>query len=182
MQLFLGSLTDWITHISANSIIMMIMMIFMVIGGVDYIRGNKLGYGKEFEEGFKTMGTLAMAVAAIIAIAPCLSQWIRPLVTPIACFIASCLVGFLSDICSRICKEAATIFIIPGMICLVPGYNIYYTMEALLGSELGDAAKVGSQTLLMAGAIAAGLLVIGAVINVIRSIIKKTAALAKEKL
>ena len=34
----------------------------------------------------------------------------------------------------------------------------------------------------MAGAIAAGLLVIGAVINVIRSIIKKTAALAKEKL
>ena len=84
MQLFLGSLTDWITHISANSIIMMIMMIFMVIGGVDYIRGNKLGYGKEFEEGFKTMGTLAMAVAAIIAIAPCLSQWIRPLVTPIA--------------------------------------------------------------------------------------------------
>ncbi len=100
----------------------------------------------------------------------------------ISCFIASCLVGFLSDICSRICKEAATIFIIPGMICLVPGYNIYYTMEALLGRELGDAAKVGSQTLLMAGAIAAGLLVIGAVINVIRSIIKKTAALAKEKL
>ena len=45
MQLFLGSLTDWITHISANSIILMIMMIFMVIGGVDYIRGNKLGYG-----------------------------------------------------------------------------------------------------------------------------------------
>lgn len=100
----------------------------------------------------------------------------------LSCFVASCLAGFLSDICSRLCKEAATIFIIPGMICLVPGYNIYYTMEALLGSELGSAAKVGSQTLLMAGAIAAGLLVIGAVINVIRSIIKKTAALAREKL
>ncbi len=88
----------------------------------------------------------------------------------------------LSDICSRVFKEAATIFIIPGMISLVPGYNIYYTMEALLSSELGDAAKVGSQTLLMAGAIAAGLLVIGAVINVIRSIVKKTAALTREKL
>ena len=100
----------------------------------------------------------------------------------ISCFIASCLVGLLSDICSRLCKEAATIFIIPGMICLVPGYNIFYTMEALLGSELRDAANVGSQTLLMAGAIAAGLLVIGAVIKVIRSIIKKTSALAKAKL
>ena len=85
----------------------------------------------------------------------------------VGCFIAACLVGLLSDICSRVFKEAATIFIIPGMISLVPGYNIYYTMEALLSSELGDAAKVGSQTLLMAGAIAAGLLVIGAVINVV---------------
>ena len=55
-------------------------------------------------------------------------------------------------------------------------------MDALLSSELGDGAKVGSQTLLMAGAIAAGLLVIGAVINVIRSIVKKTAALTREKL
>ena len=100
----------------------------------------------------------------------------------VGCFIAACLVGLLSDICSRVFKEAATIFIIPGMISLVPGYNIYYTMEALLSSELGDAAKVGSQTLLMAGAIAAGLLVIGAVINVIRSIVKKTAALPREKL
>lgn len=100
----------------------------------------------------------------------------------IGCFVASCLVGFLSDICARVFKEAATVFIIPGMISLVPGYNIFYTMEALLGNDLGDAAKVGSQTLLMAGAIAAGLLIIGAVINVIRSIIKKTAALAKEKL
>ena len=100
----------------------------------------------------------------------------------IGCFIAACLVGFLSDICARVFKEAATIFIIPGMISLVPGYNIFYTMEALLGNNLADAAKVGSQTLLMAGAIAAGLLVIGAVTNVIRSIIKKTTALAKEKL
>lgn len=55
----------------------------------------------------------------------------------VGCFIAACLVGLLSDICSRVFKEAATIFIIPGMISLVPGYNIYYTMEALLSSELG---------------------------------------------
>ncbi len=84
MQQFTESLAAWVENLSANSIIMMIMMIFMVIGGVDYIRGNKHGYGKEFEEGFKTMGTLALAIAAIIAIAPSLSEWIRPLVAPIA--------------------------------------------------------------------------------------------------
>ena len=32
----------------------------------------------------------------------------------VGCFIAACLVGLLSDICSRVFKEAATIFIIPG--------------------------------------------------------------------
>ena len=52
MQQFTESLAAWVENLSANSIIMMIMMIFMVIGGVDYIRGNKHGYGKEFEEGF----------------------------------------------------------------------------------------------------------------------------------
>lgn len=36
----------------------------------------------------------------------------------IACFCASCVVALLSDISSKVFKEAATIFIIPGIICL----------------------------------------------------------------
>ena len=43
MQQFTESLTAWGQNLSANSVIMMIMMIFMIIGGVDYIRGNKRG-------------------------------------------------------------------------------------------------------------------------------------------
>ena len=95
----------------------------------------------------------------------------------ISCFIASCFAGLLSDICSRLFKEASTIFTIPGMICLVPGSNIYYTMESLLQNDMSDTAQIGTQTLLLAGSIAAGLLTIGAVIQVIRSIVKKTVAL-----
>lgn len=100
-------------------------------------------------------------------------------VSPVlACFIGSCLVGLLSDICSRLFKEAATIFIIPGILCLVPGSNIFQTMAALLSSNFDDAASIGTQTLLMAGAIAAGLLVIGTVSNVIYSMVKKTVSKA----
>jgi uncharacterized membrane protein YjjB (DUF3815 family) len=99
----------------------------------------------------------------------------------IACFLASCTVGLLSDIASRVFKEASTIFTIPGILCLVPGAKIYDTMYALLNGQLEEAASVGTQTLLMAGAIATGLLIIGAVISVIRSIIAKTVAL-KDKL
>lgn len=99
----------------------------------------------------------------------------------IACFIASCSAGLFSDICSRIFKEASTLFIIPGILCLVPGSKIYYTMAALLEHDIEKAASIGTQTLLMAGAIAVGLLIIGALIKVVRSIIGKTIAL-KQKL
>ena len=94
-----------------------------------------------------------------------------------ACFAASCLVGFLSDRASRLLKEAATVFIIPGILCLVPGAKIFYTMEALLRNDVQDMAQIGVQTLMMAGAIALGLLVIGAVVNVFWSIVHKTASI-----
>ena len=87
------------------------------------------------------------------------------------------MVGLCSVIASRIFKEAMTIFIIPGILCLVPGAKIFYTMEALLRNDVQDMAQIGVQTLMMAGAIALGLLVIGAVINVFWSIVHKTASI-----
>jgi uncharacterized membrane protein YjjB (DUF3815 family) len=74
-----------------------------------------------------------------------------------------------------------TIFIIPGILCLVPGANIFYTMEALLRSDIEKMAEVGIQTILMAGAIAMGLLAMGAVINVVRALLSKTISI-KDKL
>ncbi len=84
MQQFIESVFIWVEGASVNSVIMMIMMIFMIIGGVDRMLGNRFGYGKEFEEGFRTMGTLVLAVAAIIAIAPFISEVIRPAMVPFA--------------------------------------------------------------------------------------------------
>ena len=62
---FTQSLSAWVSGISVNSVIMLVMMIFMLVGAVDKIRGNKLGYGEKFEEGFNTMGGLAMSMAGI---------------------------------------------------------------------------------------------------------------------
>lgn len=98
-----------------------------------------------------------------------------------SCFLASCFVGILSDILARLRKEASTIFIIPGIICLVPGANIYYTMASMLNHDFAETASIGTETLMMAGAIAVGLLIIGSLIKILRSIIKKTISL-KEKL
>ena len=91
----------------------------------------------------------------------------------ISCFLGACAVGLTSDIASRVCKEAATIFIIPGVLPLVPGAGTYYTMLAVVEGNLNEAAANGVQTLAMAGAIALGLLVMGSIIQIIRGVAKK---------
>ena len=58
MSVFTESLSAWVSNLSINSVIMMIMMIFMLVGAVDKIMGNKFGYGEQFEEGFNAIGPL----------------------------------------------------------------------------------------------------------------------------
>ena len=83
VEVFTGSIQAWISNISINSVIMLIMMIFMIVGAVDRIRGNKLGYGEKFEEGFNAMGSLAIAMAGVVAAAPVLAIILKPILVPI---------------------------------------------------------------------------------------------------
>lgn len=66
-----------------DKIIIIIMTIFMVVGGVDKIIGNKFGYGEKFEEGIMAMGALAVAMVGIISLAPVLGNILTPIVAPI---------------------------------------------------------------------------------------------------
>lgn len=66
-----------------NEIIIYIMVIFMIIGGIDRCLGNKFGYGKQFEEGFMAMGSLALAMVGVVSLAPVLANILRPIVSPI---------------------------------------------------------------------------------------------------
>ena len=66
-----------------NDIIIYIMVIFMIIGGLDKILGNKFGYGEKFEEGFMAMGSLALAMVGVISLAPVLAKVLRPVVEPL---------------------------------------------------------------------------------------------------
>ena len=97
------------------------------------------------------------------------------------CFIGACVVGLCSTFAAHLLKDATTIFIIPGILCLVPGAKIFYTMRELLSNDISAAAETGLSTLLMAGAIAMGLLVMGAIINTIRAIVRKTVTI-KDKI
>ncbi len=83
MSVFTESVQAWISNISINSVIMMIMMIFMVVGAIDKILGNKYGYGEQFEEGFNAIGPLALSMAGVVAAAPVLAEILGPILKPI---------------------------------------------------------------------------------------------------
>ena len=83
MSVFTESISSWAHNISINSVIMMIMMIFMLVGAIDKIMGNKKGYGEKFEEGFNAIGPLAISMAGVVAAAPVLATILGPVIKPI---------------------------------------------------------------------------------------------------
>ena len=74
---------------SAHEVLIIVMAIFAVLGALDRIFGNKFGLGAEFEDGIKAMGSLALAMVGIIALAPVLANLLRPVVVPVYTFLGA---------------------------------------------------------------------------------------------
>ena len=70
-------------------IIIWIMAGFALLGAVDRIIGNRLGLGEKFEEGILAMGSLALAMLGIIAIAPVMATVLKPVVVPVFEFLGA---------------------------------------------------------------------------------------------
>lgn len=68
---------------SLNEIIIYIMVVFMALGAIDKIIGNKFGLGEKFEEGIMAMGALAVAMVGVICLAPVLANILRPVIVPV---------------------------------------------------------------------------------------------------
>ena len=80
--------------------------------------------------------------------------------SPIASsFMAALTVGILGEVFAKIFKKPSTTFTIPGIIPLVPGRGIYYTMLYLTEENFLSAANSGSETILLSIAIASGIIV-----------------------
>ncbi len=74
---------------SAHEILIAVMAAFAVFGAIDRIIGNRFGIGKEFEDGILAMGSLAMAMVGIIALAPVLAGLLRPVIVPVYAFLGA---------------------------------------------------------------------------------------------
>ncbi len=74
---------------SVHEILIVIMAGFAVLGGIDRIIGNKVGIGKEFEDGIQAMGSLALAMVGIICLAPVLANVLLPVAGPVYKFLGA---------------------------------------------------------------------------------------------
>ena len=82
-------------------------------------------------------------------------------------FIATIVVSLLSEILARLLKAPATIFLIVGIIPMVPGGGLYYTMDYLINGNLDLFVQKGIQTAAYAGAIAVGVSMVSSLSRVI---------------
>ncbi len=91
----------------------------------------------------------------------------------LAAFWGACVVTLISEFCSRKLKEAATVYIIPGILPLVPGAGLYYTMTEIINANYQQAATTANETFFVAGAIALAILIAGSFVRVFTALIKK---------
>ena len=82
-MIFIESIAAWLSRLSINTVIMMGMMVFMLVGAVDRMAGNRHGYGEKFEEGFRAIGPLALSMVGIAAAAPILAKLLGPVISPL---------------------------------------------------------------------------------------------------
>lgn len=82
-------------------------------------------------------------------------------------FIAAAIVSLISEILARRLKHPAILFVIPGIIPLVPGLGMYNTMLYLVQGNYDLAIATGADVLFVSCAIALGVLVITSIARTI---------------
>ncbi|WP_018131749.1 threonine/serine exporter family protein [Effusibacillus pohliae] len=83
-------------------------------------------------------------------------------------FLGAFFVSIASEILARVQKLPGTVFTISGILMLVPGTSALNTMRAFVQQDYLSGIANATQTLLMAGGVAAGLVLAGALVRMDR--------------
>lgn len=91
----------------------------------------------------------------------------------LANFFAAALISLLSEILARKMKYPAIIFVIPGMLPLIPGLSLYNTMLSLVEGNYTNAMSIGTNALFVSASIAMGVLLITSLVKTYYIILSK---------
>lgn len=75
-------------------------------------------------------------------------------------FLAAIFISLFSEIAARVLKVPVLVFLVCGIIPLVPGGGMFYTMLETLKGNLDKALSLGCNTLMLAGSLATGIVLI----------------------
>lgn len=75
-------------------------------------------------------------------------------------FLAAIFISLFSEIAARVLKTPVLVFLVCGIIPLVPGGGMFYTMLETLKGNLDEALSLGSNTLMLAGSLATGIVLV----------------------
>ncbi|MGO2117804.1 MAG: threonine/serine exporter family protein [Fusobacterium sp.] len=88
-------------------------------------------------------------------------------------FISTLTIGILGNLSSKITKRPIFLYMLPGIIPLVPGYSLYYTMFYIVTEDYSLALHKGIETLFIAFSISSGLIVSESLKKILNNLLKK---------
>lgn len=91
-------------------------------------------------------------------------------------FAATVVVSVYAELMARLCKTPVTVFLMVGLLPLVPGGGIYYTMEYALEGNTAAFLSQGLATFGIAGCLALGVLTVSSVVRFATLAIRHTTA------
>lgn len=91
----------------------------------------------------------------------------------IASLIGSSVTTLYSYVMARVIKTPVTIMIIPGIIILVPGGKLYYTMLGAVSSDMAMFSQYGKEALLVASGLAIGIIAVTAISRPINALLNR---------
>ncbi|WP_234119450.1 threonine/serine exporter family protein [Clostridium hydrogenum] len=86
----------------------------------------------------------------------------------VALFAGALVVSIYAEIMARLLKNPVTVFIACGIIPLVPGNGMYYTMYESISGNITKSVHWGFQTLMAAGSIAIAIVFVSSVTKIIK--------------
>nr|WP_308565170.1 threonine/serine exporter family protein [uncultured Peptostreptococcus sp.] len=81
-------------------------------------------------------------------------------------FTAAAVISLCSEILARKLKQPAILFVIPGILPLVPGVGLYQTVYSIMFKKYGLAATIGTKSVIVSIGIALGILVVASLSRV----------------
>lgn len=84
-----------------------------------------------------------------------------------AAFLAAAFTAVFAELCARLRRAPASVFLIPGVIPIVPGGDLYNSMRCLLSQDIGGAYGYMSAALKIGIGIAGGIVAVSVIFGLV---------------